>query len=507
MSWGRRLGWAACLLPLAVGLYVVLQPAAWQVTHAVPDDAYYYFQIARNAAAGQGSTLDGVNLTNGYHPLWMGALIVLYRTLPEPAVVPTALILGSLLGGLTLLLLQRMMARLQVSSGWQLVALGLVGLNPWLLLQWVNGLETAAASATLVGCWLGCLAWIQSSNRSSWRWAVGAAALGGLATLARTDHLIIVLTTLLYTWWVAGRDWRRLLAMAAAGLAVLSPWLVWNLATFGSITQSSGAAFSYTQHQLLITEQGASLLVYAKGAVLGSIQVVRWLWYAAAAPGLWLGLVALVVAVAWRTRRSRPADVRSRLLWSAALGVLLLLAAHGIIRWSFRTWYSVPTLMILATSLAAWGTWSGIAIGRWVAWGAGALGTVAYLLAAPLYPAEHAAQASSYGAAQWLNQNVPPDARIGSFNSGVLAYFSGRTIVNLDGLVGNAAAAALRERRLWEYVRSQGLGYLVDNEANFTYRQAWAWGADWRSQVELVESLETGSGRGPIQVYRVLPAS
>lgn len=35
------------------------------------DDAYYYVEIARRIADGGGSTFDGLNTTNGYHPLWM----------------------------------------------------------------------------------------------------------------------------------------------------------------------------------------------------------------------------------------------------------------------------------------------------------------------------------------------------------------------------------------------------------------------------------------------------
>ena len=36
------------------------------------DDAFYYFQIARNLAAGEFSTFDGgITRTNGYHPLWL----------------------------------------------------------------------------------------------------------------------------------------------------------------------------------------------------------------------------------------------------------------------------------------------------------------------------------------------------------------------------------------------------------------------------------------------------
>ena len=42
------------------------------------DDAFYYFGIARNVAHGHGSTFDGINPTNGYHPLWQ-AICVLPR--------------------------------------------------------------------------------------------------------------------------------------------------------------------------------------------------------------------------------------------------------------------------------------------------------------------------------------------------------------------------------------------------------------------------------------------
>ena len=40
------------------------------------DDAYFYLQIAKNIAAGHGSTFHGVTETNGYHPLWMGFCVV-----------------------------------------------------------------------------------------------------------------------------------------------------------------------------------------------------------------------------------------------------------------------------------------------------------------------------------------------------------------------------------------------------------------------------------------------
>ncbi len=40
------------------------------------DDAYFYFQIARNILDLNQSTFDGISTTNGYHPLWMAILVV-----------------------------------------------------------------------------------------------------------------------------------------------------------------------------------------------------------------------------------------------------------------------------------------------------------------------------------------------------------------------------------------------------------------------------------------------
>ncbi|MES2392283.1 MAG: hypothetical protein V4555_11625 [Acidobacteriota bacterium] len=44
---------------------------------AYDDDAFYYFQIARNIVTLHRSTFDTLHLTNGYHPLWMLVIVAL----------------------------------------------------------------------------------------------------------------------------------------------------------------------------------------------------------------------------------------------------------------------------------------------------------------------------------------------------------------------------------------------------------------------------------------------
>src|SRR3954469_20330882 len=56
-------------------IVVVWRDAPFALTF---DDAFYYFGIARNVAHGHGSTFDGIDPTNGYHPLWMLMAVPVY---------------------------------------------------------------------------------------------------------------------------------------------------------------------------------------------------------------------------------------------------------------------------------------------------------------------------------------------------------------------------------------------------------------------------------------------
>lgn len=73
--------------PLAVlalagvcALLVALQPVEFLVRH-LKDDSYYYFRTANHIALGHGATFDGIDRTNGFHPLWMLNLVPIYAAL------------------------------------------------------------------------------------------------------------------------------------------------------------------------------------------------------------------------------------------------------------------------------------------------------------------------------------------------------------------------------------------------------------------------------------------
>ena len=86
-------------LILIIAIMAAAFYAAFSDAHNFPnrwftrDDAYYYFKVAQNISEGHGSTFDGVNLANGYHPLWMLINIPIFALARVDLVLPLRILL------------------------------------------------------------------------------------------------------------------------------------------------------------------------------------------------------------------------------------------------------------------------------------------------------------------------------------------------------------------------------------------------------------------------------
>ena len=112
----KRSHWFEILLVivvLAIQLYAAFSeghnfPSKWFIR----DDAYYYFKVAENIGLGHGSTFDGINPTNGYHPLWMLICIPIFALARFDLILPlrVLLIVISLFSIATAILLYRLIS-------------------------------------------------------------------------------------------------------------------------------------------------------------------------------------------------------------------------------------------------------------------------------------------------------------------------------------------------------------------------------------------------------------
>ena len=249
-------------IPLTVvlfGIVLLTLPFHLRPDNFVVDDGYFYPQIARYIAHGQGSTFNGIMLTNGYHPLWMlvSAAVAKFTSssgalLQILSAVQDLLLLGSV----TLLVLMARAERLRgaVLGCAPLIFFGAT-LGIWRLLE--TNLSLALQLAILVmvvpvmpGIFV----------RSGWKRSVVLGVLFGLVMLARLDLLFFVFAVLLYQVLDTGREGglaQRLaqtVLQSVCATALLVPYLLWNWQHFHHLVTISGAiksTFPHVQHWIV----------------------------------------------------------------------------------------------------------------------------------------------------------------------------------------------------------------------------------------------------------------
>jgi len=468
------------LLILAAGFVVCCGPED-RVAFLLYDDAYYYLGVAHHIAAGAGSTFDGINPTNGYHPLWCWLLLPIFLLAREPG---TALRLAAgfwfLLAAAAPLVLWRALRGRTGATGACLAA-ALFGLQPLLPpgLARPNGLETPLL-AVCIGGFL--IAWekfwdrpgsVPPRHAGDSRHPEGRSAflLGlvlGAVLLARLDAgLLAVAAAILMAASLLPRlglvaSLQRLALLTLGAVIVAGPSFVWNTMRFGhpmpvsgrivrvyATLLRSGADPSLPEASWIghAAESMRSIaLVFARSAVEGLPGAATLIRHGRILTGFLLIVLVGCFFLAVRFRRRGLTDPLF------LLGVFAVLHAVAYAGWlwspgetSYRLYYFLPLAMLVAASVGA------------------ALGPVLEVAFAPsmraflaiallalaggrIFPRQVAAlPATESGAGPvadryiygWVRRELPPDAVLGAPDAGKLGYFSGHPVVNLDGLAND----------------------------------------------------------------------
>jgi len=508
------------LVPIAVGLFLRLRKA-WAdistiVLEATPDDAFYYLQIARNVATGHNVTFDGETLTNGFHPLWMVLLTPIYLLSDDQNLsVHLALTLASLLSAGTVFFVYAIVKTLTGNVWASLAAATFYALHPYLVLESVNGMETAlTVFMVALTMWLFLRIACRSERMSTVHYAwLGVSA--GFMVLARTDTVFILASMLLFLV-VREREWRRWPGPLAAGglaLLVVAPWAIWSLVSFGTVVQVSGVAIADIDRQDFLAANGSSLMTQVDHAwdLTNDAffdQLPQLYFVPRGGPRIPIlltaaGLLAAMLLAPLAPQR-RQATRQIGLLLVPTVGIVAALLFHSAIRWHVREWYFAPVALVAAALLGILVDYvHGALRGTRLVWGidrqeqgsagrelpagsparpqwrapaiAALYGLVVIALVA-LYGSQQSERwahdlphrLNFLEAARWLGENTDPEARIGSLNAGIVGYFSGRTVINLDGVVNEEAYEARRDGRLIEYVHAEEITYLADLQDAFT---------------------------------------
>ena len=152
----KRFPWFEIILIVVVmsmSLYAALSDAqnlSWR--WFTRDDAYYYFKVAQNISEGHGSTFDGINRTNGYHPLWMLICVPIFALARFDLILPlrVLLLVMSGLSVATAILLYRLLGSIFAPAIGAVAALFWVFSYDVLAIIYQQGLESGIAAFFIV---------------------------------------------------------------------------------------------------------------------------------------------------------------------------------------------------------------------------------------------------------------------------------------------------------------------------------------------------------------------
>ncbi len=429
------------------------------------DDGYYYFRIAQQIAAGNGATFDGIHLTNGFHPLWLLALIPVGFVLDDPSQLEAAaIVLQGALYGASLALSYGLFARWVDSlTAWLAMLLLLVSTCRF---AWM-GLEF---SLTLLVLLLLARALVQTGTQERLT-PRQAALLGSLSALLVAARLEFGLLAVLIALRLALR--RKVAPLVLYLLPVCLVGLVW-------------LGFSANQEGHLLPVNAWLKRDWSAQYLAADPLYERLGWFAAKAsqvvsPLMRIprttdlplasanGLLAIGVFVApWLlcSRRSRV----ERDPWLCVLCVFgvaqylvyatLLHGGFAVVGWYYQV---QPLMAALAIAILAQPALRALRTLKHGHLGTAVVLTIAGLIvAASLLFMWDLRRGPMELAAAWVRTNTPVNARIGAWNAGYLGFYSERRVINLDGLVNDWTFAKTGQSDLCTYWRANDLDYIVD---------------------------------------------
>lgn len=242
------------LFAIIVATILVVTPFHLRPENFIVDDGYFYPQIARFLVNGQGSTFNGIMLTNGYHPLWM-VFCVLGAAFTQQSSALLQMLSAvqdlMLIGSFCLLIALARVARLR---GMWLGCLYILFFNSvlgiWRMLE-----SPLALLLQIMALLLAVPSSLPGLEEHLGRWRLPLLGLFlGLVMLARLDLLFFAGTIIFYEVLeqrsgrsVSTRLWQAALCGTIASL-VMTPYLVWNWQTFHHLLPISGAIKSTFPH-------------------------------------------------------------------------------------------------------------------------------------------------------------------------------------------------------------------------------------------------------------------
>ncbi|MBW2183176.1 MAG: glycosyltransferase family 39 protein [Deltaproteobacteria bacterium] len=488
---------------LLIRLYLSWRPLVYLDNLFIPDDAYISLKIAKNLASGLGITFDGIHLTNGFQCLYIFLLTPIYLLWTNDLITPIHLALTflSLCDTITIFLVYKIVLRLTNKSS-ALFSAFLWCFSPPVISNALNGLETSLSVCLIAACTYFYITNIRGKETSQSHYII-LGLLFGFLLLARVDSIFFVIAVCLDLIWISKpivhstkykplvRNFKKIIV---GSLVILLPWFLIETYYFQSIIPESLYSlrlqhFSYKTspgwslffslyniaHSLILTGSRYKFIFFVEMASKPLTTQLLLLTF------LFLCIGILLYGLQRVLRGTTNGNIIFLFIYS--LSLFLFYSLYLPVFWFFKRYYHPISLAITIY----FGLFFFLVTNRWLGnrfkiiksivialcyilifysfapplrlfiWG-----TPAYTIDTSIFGTK-----GYYTPAKEAAKTIPPGAKIGAFQSGAFGYFLNKNLVlNLDGKVNGEARNALKKHRIFDYLKSQDIEYLIAWDLN-----------------------------------------
>lgn len=485
-----------CCLLLRV-IYFYLSPDQSLIT-AIPDDAFYYLQLAKYQYEIGFWTFDGKTPATGFHLLYGYLLYFIYLAFPT-------------LDWHTLFLIISVAASAAISISAYLTsitaeatfnkAVSLAAFAPFFS-QPIFFQSTAMMESWLVILIASYSLYLISNNKPTSSYCnIGLVILGALGSCARSDYGLLPGVFFLSYGFYSRFDikldryfYRSFFLLSGAVIGVLVVF-IHNLFLSGELLQASAQIKSYWS---FIEGNKISNSL----ALLSDIAFP----FFNKKPFLYLLLLA-IYPIGRSFALSNKTNIQSKLTFHASLitilGYVLFYKYNSA---GLQNWYSANLLIPLALGFSglifyACKTYQKISsLILWLVFTAFSIGALT------IQPWPHQSQMLQAGL--YLKDHHE-DANYAAWNAGIISYFSKLPIINIDGLTNDEIVPYIKSNTTFDYLQKANIGFIVDYEIMFIdgYRRRGGY-LDKRideciTPIHTVEEDKVGMGESKIKIFKI----
>lgn len=451
----RRLHVIFLLYSIFIGI-IALLPTDIILLYIFPDDSYYYFEIAKNAANNGFISFDNINETNGFHPLWFILLVPIFLLNTDKIIaLRIILIYQGIIIGFAVYFLYKII-RLLFDKKSALFGSLLFLFLPLSFLTYLDGCEASLNFLLLSIVIYSLLKY--DFNNLNFKNTLIIGFTFSLSFLTRLDNIILItpiLCWLIFTKIIVinKKNLKYIITFIISFSILPGLYFLWSFLTFAHIMPISGVIWNnsteYTIIYLTIIIFSCFFLSILFNTIYTKIMKKNW--------------------------ENNSKNVKIFII------VLLLPLFHLLYYYTtggrFMLWYLPIELisLVIGSSFVFYKVFKNLREGKILLFnrenytiGTSALaiiliyGTIYFSASAIIDVKLYHLSPRYYEATQWVNDNIPDNATLACANAGFLGYFIDRPVIECWGLVNSYEFLSIYGANITKYIIEGDYDYYID---------------------------------------------